>query len=109
LALSCLHDDGIQRPSMSQVVGGLEVALQLVVSEEDSEFGTTQNEMTCSVKGLRFSQFMTNEWSDLHFTRSHTYNESTISARPCTKEHLFSEIGNRKTRSYSCQNFKVYI
>ncbi|RHN44455.1 putative protein kinase RLK-Pelle-CrRLK1L-1 family [Medicago truncatula] len=42
LALSCLHDDGTQRPSMSQVVGGLEFVLQLVVSEGDSQFGTTQ-------------------------------------------------------------------
>ncbi|KEH21705.1 feronia receptor-like kinase [Medicago truncatula] len=63
LALSCLHDDGIQRPSMSQVVGGLEFALQLVVSEEDCNVGTTQKEMTC-IKGLRFSQSMSDEGSD---------------------------------------------
>ncbi|XP_024625927.1 receptor-like protein kinase FERONIA [Medicago truncatula] len=99
LALSCLHDDGTQRPSMSQVVGGLEFALQLVVSEEDSQFGMTQKDRT----------YMSDEWSDLHFTRSHTYKESTVSARLGTREQPFSGIGNQRTRSYSCQNFKIYI
>ncbi|RHN44453.1 putative protein kinase RLK-Pelle-CrRLK1L-1 family [Medicago truncatula] len=108
LALSCLHDDGIQRPSMSQVVGGLEFALQLVVSEEDYDVCTTQKEITC-IKGLRFSQSMSDEGSGMHFARSQTFKESTISARSITKEHLFSEIRNQKRRSYSCQNFKVYI
>ncbi|KEH21704.1 putative protein kinase RLK-Pelle-CrRLK1L-1 family [Medicago truncatula] len=99
LALSCLHDDGTQRPSMSQVVGGLEFALQLVVSEEDSQFGMTQKDRT----------YMSDEWSDLHFMRSHTYKESTVSARLGTREQPFSGIGNQRTRSYSCQNFKIYI
>ena len=99
LALSCLHDDGIQRPSMSQVVGGLEFALQLVVSEEDSQFDMTQKERT----------YMSDEWSDLHFTRSHTYKESTVSAKPSTREQPFFEIENQRTRSYSCQNFKTYM
>ena len=99
LALSCLHDDGTQRPSMSQVVRGLEFALQLVVSEEDSQFGMTQKDRT----------YMSDEWSDLHFTRSHTYKESTVSARLATREQPSSGIGNQRTRSYSCQNFKIYI
>ncbi|MED6150393.1 hypothetical protein PIB30_071845, partial [Stylosanthes scabra] len=39
-ALSCLHDDGNQRPSMSDVVGALEFALQLVDAEDsNSSFG----------------------------------------------------------------------
>jgi len=84
---------------MSQVVGGLEFALKLLASEEDSQVGTTQKERT----------YMSNEGSDLHFTRSHTYKESTISTRPSTQEQPFSGIGNQRTRSYSCQNFKIYI
>ena len=99
LALSCLHDDGTQRLSMSQVVGGLEFALKLLVSEEDSQVDTTPKERT----------YISDEESDLHFTRSHTYKESTISTRRSTQEQPFSRIGNQRTRSYSCQNFKIYI
>ncbi|CAJ2669132.1 unnamed protein product [Trifolium pratense] len=108
LALSCLHDDGTQRPTMSQVVGDLEFALQLVVSEEGSEFGKAQKEGRY-MKGPQFSQFMSDEESDLHFVRSHTYKESTLSAWPSSQEHPFSEIPNPRPRSYSCQNLKVYI
>ncbi|KAK2359571.1 receptor protein kinase FERONIA [Trifolium repens] len=108
LALSCLHDDGTQRPTMSQVVGDLEFALQLVVSEEGSQFGNAQKEGRY-MKGPQFSQFMSDEESDLHFVRSHTYKENTVSAWPSSQEHPFSEIRNPRPRSYSCQNLKVYI
>ncbi|XP_045793499.1 receptor-like protein kinase FERONIA [Trifolium pratense] len=108
LALSCLHDDGTQRPTMSQVVGDLEFALQLVVSEEGSQFGKAEKEGRY-MKGPQFSQFMSDEESDLHFVRSHTYKESTLSAWPSSQEHPFSEIPNPRPRSYSCQNLKVYI
>ncbi|KEH21708.1 putative protein kinase RLK-Pelle-CrRLK1L-1 family [Medicago truncatula] len=94
LALSCVHDDGTQRPSMSQVVIGLEYALQMEVSEEGSQ---------------QFSQFMSDQECDQHFERSHTYKESTASARASTQEHFFSNIVNPRPRSYSCQNLKVYI
>ena len=108
LALSCLHDDGTQRPSMSQVVGDLEFALRLVETDEGSQFVKAQKDGT-HMKGLQFSQFMSDEEIDLPFTRSHTYKDSTASARPNTQEHPFSEIGNPRPRSYSCQNLKVYI
>ncbi|KAK2413146.1 receptor protein kinase FERONIA [Trifolium repens] len=108
LALSCLHDDGTQRPTMSQVVGDLEFALQLVVSEEGSQFGNAQKEGRY-MKGPQFSQFMSDEESDLHFIRSHTYKENTVSAWPSSQEHPFLEIRNPRQRSYSCQNLKVYI
>ncbi|KEH29813.1 putative protein kinase RLK-Pelle-CrRLK1L-1 family [Medicago truncatula] len=108
LALSCLHDDGTQRPSMNQVVVSLESVLQLVVSDEDSQFGMTKKERTC-MKGLCFSKFMSDKGSELHFARSHTLKESNVSARASTHEHPFSEIGNQRPRSYSCQNLRVYI
>ncbi|WJX80805.1 hypothetical protein P8452_63756 [Trifolium repens] len=108
LALSCLHDDGTQRPTMSQVIGDLEFALQLVVSEEGSQFGNAQKEGRY-MKGPQFSQFMSDEESDLHFVRSHTYKENTVSTWPSSQEHPFSEIRNPRPRSYSCQNLKVYI
>ncbi|MCH97314.1 receptor-like protein kinase feronia-like, partial [Trifolium medium] len=108
LALSCLHDDGSQRPTMSQVVGDLEFALKLVVSEEDSQVGKAQKEGRY-MKGPHFSQFMSDEESNLHVVRSHTYKESTVSAWPSSQEYPFSEIQNPRPRSYSCQNLKVYI
>jgi hypothetical protein len=92
---------------MTQVVGGLEFVLQLVVSEEDSQFGTTQKERTC-MESLWFSQFLSDEGSDLHFARSHTYKETTVSARKRIHDHSFSEIENPRPRSYSCQNFQLY-
>ncbi|CAK8540754.1 unnamed protein product [Lathyrus sativus] len=101
LALNCLHDDGTQRPTMSQVVGELEYALQLVVSEEDSQFDTSQKE-EAHVKTPRFS-------SDIHFARSQSYKESTISMRLCTQNYSFFDIGKQKPRSYSSHNLKVYI
>jgi len=57
----------------------------------------------------QFSQFMSDEESDHHFARSHTYKESTASARASTQEHSLSNIVNPRPRSYSCQNHKVYI
>ncbi|KAJ1406541.1 Serine-threonine/tyrosine-protein kinase, catalytic domain [Sesbania bispinosa] len=42
--MSCLHDDGNQRLSMSEVVGALEFALQLVENEEDNKIHVTQEE-----------------------------------------------------------------
>ncbi|GAU19886.1 hypothetical protein TSUD_171120 [Trifolium subterraneum] len=101
LALSCLHDDGTQRPTMSQVVGDLEFALQLVASEEGSQSGNVQKDRRY-MKDSQFSQFMSDEESDLHFVRSHTYKESTVPAWPSSQEHAFSEIRNPKPRSYSC-------
>jgi serine/threonine protein kinase len=106
LALSCLLDDGNQRPTMTQVVGGLEFALQLVASEEDSQFGSTKIEESYN-KVPHFLQFISDEDSDLHMARSHSYKESTVSARPSTKEHQFSMNENLRARSYSCQNFKI--
>ncbi|CAK8540756.1 unnamed protein product [Lathyrus sativus] len=108
LALSCLHEDGTQRPTMNQVVEDLEFALHLAGSEESSKFDKAPKDGT-RMKGLQFSQFITDEVSDVHFKKSHSYKESTSSARPNTQEHSFFEIENPRLRSYSCKNLKVYI
>ncbi|XP_068336084.1 receptor-like protein kinase FERONIA [Pyrus communis] len=39
IAMSCMHDNGIDRPSMNDVVGGLEFALQLHQKEEQGDLG----------------------------------------------------------------------
>ncbi|GAU41886.1 hypothetical protein TSUD_169970 [Trifolium subterraneum] len=91
LALSCLHDDGVERPTMSQVVGGLEFALEMVVSEKDSQFGSNQIEGT-NKKGSHFLQ--SNEESDLRLEISHTYKESIVSTGSSTQEHAFSDNSN---------------
>ncbi|XP_045793495.1 receptor-like protein kinase FERONIA [Trifolium pratense] len=107
MVLSCLHDDGNQRMSMSDVVGALEFALQLVTSEEDSKLSETQ-EKEKSVQRLQLLQFTSDDASDKCFTSSsddygsHTSKASTISAR--TEDQLmfsgsaFSEIGNPRAR-----------
>ncbi|GAU14000.1 hypothetical protein TSUD_168250 [Trifolium subterraneum] len=38
MVLSCLHEDGNQRMSMSEVVGTLEFMLEMVMNEEDKKF-----------------------------------------------------------------------
>ncbi|MCI14307.1 receptor-like kinase feronia-like protein [Trifolium medium] len=78
---------------MSQVVGGLEFALQLVVSEKDSQFGSIQIEGT-NKKGSHFLQLMSNEESDLDLEISHTFKESIVSTGSSTQEHAFSDISN---------------
>ncbi|KAJ7974292.1 Receptor-like kinase [Quillaja saponaria] len=47
IALSCLVDDGTQRPSMNDVVSGLELALKLQENAEDG---------TCSVVGAEYGR-----------------------------------------------------
>jgi serine/threonine protein kinase len=107
MVLSCLHDDGNQRMSMSDVVGALEFALELVMGEEDSKFSETgENEK--SAQRLRLPQFTSDDGSDKCFTSSsddygsHTSKVSTISAstedQPLFSGSAFSEIGNPRAR-----------
>ncbi|PNX63494.1 feronia receptor-like kinase, partial [Trifolium pratense] len=67
MVLSCLHDDGNQRLSMSDVVGALEFALQLNMSEEDSKFGEIKEK---SEQRVKLSEFMIDDASDSQFTSS---------------------------------------
>ncbi|KAK7295501.1 hypothetical protein RJT34_18410 [Clitoria ternatea] len=68
LAMSCLLDDGNQRPSMSDVVGALEFAMQLVESEEDYKFDGTGEEGKNDQQRplLLFPYFMSEEGSDIY-------------------------------------------
>ncbi|KAK2359578.1 receptor protein kinase FERONIA [Trifolium repens] len=97
MVLGCLHDDGNQRLSMSDVVGALEFALQLSMSDEDSKFGEFQEKE-------KSEQFMIDDGSDMQFTssgddyESHTSKVSSISAttedQPLFSATIFSENGN---------------
>ncbi|WJX75356.1 hypothetical protein P8452_58897 [Trifolium repens] len=107
MVLSCLHDDGNQRMSMSDVVGALEFALQLVMSEEDSKFGETK-EKEKSEQKLQLPQFTSEDGSGVCFTSSsddygsHDSKVSTISTsteeQPMLSATVFSEIGNPRAR-----------
>ncbi|KAK7295481.1 hypothetical protein RJT34_18398 [Clitoria ternatea] len=77
LAMSCLLDDGNQRPSMSDDVGVLEFvmfAMQLVESEEDDKFDGTEEEGKNDQQRplLLFPHFMSEEGSDMRFTTTGT-------------------------------------
>ncbi|XP_057436131.1 receptor-like protein kinase FERONIA [Lotus japonicus] len=112
MALSCLHDDGNQRPAMSDVVGVLEFALQLVVvSEEDRRrrFGGTQEEGIESEQRLsRFIGDGDHESGGVLFTSSDdfgsgtskvtTVSASTEEENPLVSATVFSEIGNPSAR-----------
>jgi hypothetical protein len=103
MVLGCLHDDGNQRLSMSDVVGALEFALQLNMNEEDSKFGETQ-EKEKGEQRVNLSQFTIDYRSDSQFTssgddyESHTSKVSSISAttedQPLFSATIFSENGN---------------
>jgi hypothetical protein len=107
MVLSCLHDDGNQRMSMSDVVGALEFALQLVMNEEDSKFGETK-EKEKSEQKLQLPQFTSDDGSGMCFTSSsddygsHDSKVSTISTsteeQPMLSATVFSEIGNPRAR-----------
>jgi len=107
MVLSCLHDDGNQRMSMSDVVGALEFALQLEMSEEDTKFVWTHDKEK-SEERQQVSQFTSEDGSDVRFTSSsddyetQTSKASTNSAsteeQPLFSATVFSEIGNPKAR-----------
>ncbi|RHN44462.1 putative protein kinase RLK-Pelle-CrRLK1L-1 family [Medicago truncatula] len=106
MVLNCLHDDGNQRMSMSDVVATLEFALQLEMSEEDSKLvGTKEKEK--SEQRIELSHF-TDDGSDMCFTSSsddygsHTTNSTSTEEQPLFSENfhatVFSENGNPKAR-----------
>ncbi|XP_058736491.1 putative receptor-like protein kinase At5g39000 [Vicia villosa] len=105
MALNCLHDDGNQRMSMSDVVGGLELVLMLEMSEEDGKFGRTQ-EKKKSEKRIQSLKFTNDDGNDMSLMSicggdygSHTSKTSTISIisedQPLFSANVFSEIGNQ--------------
>ncbi|XP_061365892.1 receptor-like protein kinase FERONIA [Gastrolobium bilobum] len=107
MALSCLLDDGNQRPSMSDVVGALEFAMQLVeTDQEDNEFSGTQ-EVGKSEQGPLLTKFLSDEGSDVRFTSSDesvskSSNATAVSAsteeQALVSATVFSEIANPRAR-----------
>lgn len=58
VAISCLHDEGIQRPSMNDVVWGLEFALQLQESaEEEMKIAGAGNEIDAEDDSPIFQEY----------------------------------------------------
>ncbi|BAT83251.1 hypothetical protein LR48_Vigan03g015800 [Vigna angularis] len=101
VALSCLHEDGTQRPSMNDVVGVLEFVMQLqlqdganvnAVSEsgEDYENSTTEDMFSSSHSSVNVSDYSNS--SGLN-TTSYASKESERLLEP-----VFSEIKDPKGR-----------
>ncbi|KAJ1435344.1 Serine-threonine/tyrosine-protein kinase, catalytic domain [Sesbania bispinosa] len=113
MAMSCLRDDGNQRPSMNDVVGALQFALQLVEGEEEdnNKLGGTHEDGN-SKERLWLPQFinMSDEGSDMRFSStssdnigSQTSGITTVSASSeeqplVSSATVFSEIGNPRAR-----------
>ncbi|GMI68389.1 FERONIA [Hibiscus trionum] len=91
VAISCLHDEGIKRPSMNDVVWGLEFALQLQESaEKEIELGWDGNEIDADESCEGFSCFSIAP-SDEHISVTKD-SEVMISGT------VFSEIKNPQGR-----------
>jgi hypothetical protein len=59
IAVNCLHDNGINRPSMNDVVRELELALQLQESaDKELEEVVLPNDMCSTIGGQDFSEIM---------------------------------------------------
>lgn len=69
VAVSCLLDDGIKRPSMNDVVWGLEFALQLHESPKNISFDETKIEMVDIEKSL-YPMYAIGDSSDSMFASS---------------------------------------
>ncbi|KAK7295502.1 hypothetical protein RJT34_18411 [Clitoria ternatea] len=106
LALSCLHDDGNQRPSMSDVVGALEFATQLVENAQDNKFDGTQVEKKSEEKPLLLPiHFVSDEGStDVRFSSTDDSGSRVTTTSGSSEEqtlvpaNVFSEIGNPRAR-----------
>ncbi|MED6132827.1 hypothetical protein PIB30_022611 [Stylosanthes scabra] len=106
LALSCLRDDGNERPSMSDVVGALEFAMQLAESEGDNNFGGAQDKEKGEDRPLLIPQFTSDEGSGVVFTsdESGTRDSRVTTASGSSEERamlsavVFSEIGDPTAR-----------
>ncbi|KAL1360960.1 hypothetical protein AAHE18_04G216200 [Arachis hypogaea] len=105
LAMSCLHDDGNQRPSMNDVVGALEFAMQLAEGDKDNSFGGAQDKEKGEESPL-IPQFTSDEGSDVLFTSDESGTKdskvTTISSsseeRAMISGLVFSEIGDPRAR-----------
>ncbi|XVF20831.1 hypothetical protein REPUB_Repub12eG0036900 [Reevesia pubescens] len=105
VATSCLHDEGIQRPSMGDVVWGLEFALQLQESaeEEIKRLGGSGNEIDEEYDNPRFKEYeLADEsgegFSSFGITPSDEHSSSTKDSEVLISGAVFSELKNPKGR-----------
>ncbi|XP_022759147.1 receptor-like protein kinase FERONIA isoform X2 [Durio zibethinus] len=104
VALSCLHDEGIQRPSMSDVVWGLEFALQLQESaEEEIKLGGTGNEIDAEDDTPLFEDYELADkigggFSSFGITPSNEYSSATKDSEVIISGEVFSELKNPQGR-----------
>ncbi|XP_057963516.1 receptor-like protein kinase FERONIA [Malania oleifera] len=95
IADSCLDDSGIERPTMGNVVGSLEFALQLQESEETSEYSKEDahydlkidQAVASHVGGVSYVNAMDSSHSDLTLSSA-----STISGLSCHRNFDFDCI-----------------
>ncbi|MED6225582.1 hypothetical protein PIB30_094961 [Stylosanthes scabra] len=97
LALSCLRDDGNERPSMSDVVGALEFAMQLAEGEGGAQY---KEKKEGEDRALLIPPFTSDEGSEVLFTsdESGTRDSRVTTASGSSEERamhsavVFSEI-----------------
>ncbi|KAH1128700.1 hypothetical protein J1N35_000078 [Gossypium stocksii] len=106
VAISCLHDEGIKRPSMNDVVWGLEFALQLQKSaEEEIKFGGDGTEIDAGDgdDAPRFHVFECADVSGEGFSRfsvapSDEHISATKDSEVLISGAVFSELKNPQGR-----------
>ncbi|EXB77673.1 Receptor-like protein kinase FERONIA [Morus notabilis] len=96
IAVNCMHDNGIERPSMNDVVWGLEFAMQLQQNAEDNDrIGGAIME----AKGEDEVAFMNNNNSDGTFT--YTWEESLE-----LKSSVMTKISSSEQGSITVESMK---
>ncbi|XWS75688.1 hypothetical protein CRYUN_Cryun01aG0112900 [Craigia yunnanensis] len=104
VAISCLHDEGIQRPSMNDVVWGLEFALQLQESaEEEIKLGGPGNEIDAEDDTPLFQEYdLADEsgegFSSFGITPSDEHSSATKDSEVIISGAVFSELKNPQGR-----------
>ncbi|XVE72319.1 hypothetical protein DITRI_Ditri11bG0029900 [Diplodiscus trichospermus] len=104
VAISCLHDEGIQRPSMNDVVWSLEFALQLQESaEEEIKLGGDGNEIVAEDDTPIFQEYdlvdeSGEEFSSFGITPSDEHSSSTKDSEVIISGAVFSELKNPQGR-----------
>lgn len=102
MAMSCVGDEGIQRPSMEDVVGGLEFALQLQEVAEKYNDVNGQDVVKASMFGGSDCSelFIDSNTEKLQWTSGTSSQPSSISADKVMSEseYVFSVINNQEGR-----------
>ncbi|XP_021800893.1 LOW QUALITY PROTEIN: receptor-like protein kinase FERONIA [Prunus avium] len=115
IAVSCLQDNGIERPSMNDVVWGLEFALQLqqsggrVLNLSEEKKGEDEESLMNAASDAGFSCSWEDSSSELKVSRvtnsSSDHNSSTNESMKGMSGTVFSEINDPNGRLSLC----IYI